>query len=105
MWRKVVRESLKTLELDACLTVPCLFGTPERDVIVGIHVVDFFCAEEKQETSYGSQTNYKMIVGHISREISWAERISFRSEMTYHQKMIGRVALGTVHLAQYRCAR
>ena len=37
-----MRESLKTLELDACLTVPCLFGNPERDVTVGVHVVDFF---------------------------------------------------------------
>ena len=28
-----MRESLKALELDACLTVPCLVGNPERDVI------------------------------------------------------------------------
>ena len=31
-----MRESLKALELDACLTVPCLLGNPERDVIVGV---------------------------------------------------------------------
>ena len=28
-----MRESLKALELDACLTVPCLVGNSERDVI------------------------------------------------------------------------
>ena len=31
-----MRESLKALELDACLTVSCLLENPERDVIVGV---------------------------------------------------------------------
>ena len=52
-------------------------------VIIGVRVVDFFCTPENKEVSYCPQTNYRMIVGLISREISWIQGVSFRNEMTY----------------------
>ena len=82
------RESLETLELDACLTIPYLFAHPDRDAIVDIHVVVFIMRRRNRKSSYESQTDYRMIVGLQSREISWIGGISFRNETMYHQKMI-----------------
>ena len=45
-----LRESLKTLELDACLTMSCFIGHPDRDAFVGNHVFDYFILRRKKSS-------------------------------------------------------
>ena len=49
IWQRVVRQLMQELGFEACVTVPCLYYHPERDLLVVAHVDDLLVSGPHEE--------------------------------------------------------